>query len=165
GRRVVLVVGLQVGVLVPGGHVGQHVGVTSPFHDTLDRLGVGIDQQLGRIEAMSVGGLIASVDAKAVALAGGYPGQVAVPVLCPAPRHHDPGLVALVAEQAQLHALRVLGEQREVGPIAVPPGSQRERLAPPHLTQRIRAPDLYASWTNPPPSWASASVASSTIVP
>jgi len=53
GRRVVLVVGLEVGVLLAVGNVGQDVGVVLPVDGSLDRLGVRIDQELRRIEAVA----------------------------------------------------------------------------------------------------------------
>ena len=78
--RVVLVVGLEVGVVGAVGRVGQHVGRV-PVDAALDRLGVRVDQQLGRVEAVALLGVVGAVDAVAVALAGADARQVAVPVV------------------------------------------------------------------------------------
>ena len=85
---VVLVVGLEVGVGRVVGRVGQHVGRV-PVDAALDRLGVGIDEQLDRVEAVALLGRVAAVDAVAVALAGADARQVAVPVVGRALDHVD----------------------------------------------------------------------------
>src|SRR5262249_20853005 len=48
----------------------------------------------------------------------------------------DALLVPLGVDQAELDALGVLGEQREVRPFPVPLGTERERLSCPDLTAR-----------------------------
>src|SRR6185503_15120187 len=50
--------------------------------------------------------------------------------------HVDALLVALLVEQAQLDLGGVLGEEREVRPLAVPRGAQRERLSGPRRAAR-----------------------------
>src|SRR5206468_3771351 len=135
----------------PGGHVGQDVGPVEQDR-ALDRLGVGIDQQLGRVEAMALIGRVRAVDAVAVALAGPDAGQVAVPVEGGA--LSDLGAFLGVAlEQAQLDALGVLAEQREVRPLAVPRRAERERAAGPHLAAHpSTAPANGGRRTSPPSS-------------
>jgi hypothetical protein len=59
------------------------------------------------------------VDPVAVALARLHGGQVAVPDEAVDLAQGDPGLGLVVGEQAQLHALGDLGEDREVRPGAV----------------------------------------------
>ena len=53
--------------------------LVAPTHIAADPLGVGIEHDLVRIEAMSVGRLVRSVDAIAVKLSRANVGQVAVP--------------------------------------------------------------------------------------
>jgi hypothetical protein len=133
--RVVLVVELEVGLLdrpAVGRHVGQHVGL-APAHRPLDRLGVGIEQQLARVEAVARPGVVGAVHAVAVALAGADARQVAVPVVRRVLDDLDARLVVVGVEQAELDALGVLGEQREVRPLPVPGGAERERLAGPDV--------------------------------
>ena len=76
-RRGVLVVGLEVGVgLVRVRDVGQHVGRV-PADLPVDRLRVGVEQQLCGVEAVPELGRVGPVHAEAVALAGPDAGQVA----------------------------------------------------------------------------------------
>ncbi len=70
----------------------------------------------------------------------------------------------VVVEQAQLHALGVLGEDREVRSLAVPRRTERERPARPLLAHATTAPDSGESVTWPSPSSADA-VASATVEP
>ena len=120
GRRV-LVVALEVGVVAGVGirDVGQDVAAV-PAHLALDRLGVRVDQQLVRVEAVAGARVVRAVDAVAVALAGADAGQVDVPVERGALGELDALLGVVVVEQAQLDPLRVLGEQGEVGSVPVP---------------------------------------------
>ena len=162
---VVLVVELEVIVRRPVGDVWQDVGVASPVDHPLDRLGVRIDQQLGGVEAMTFGRRVGTVHPVAVALTGTDPWQVAVPVERLALAHLDRHLVALLVEQAQLYALGVLREQREVGAAAVPRRTQRERSAWPDLRQMISAPDNGGSLMWPSRRLASSAVAIRTRSP
>jgi hypothetical protein len=129
-------------VAVVAGQVG--VGVTEgvaedelvPAHVAVDGPGIGIDQQLGRIEAMASVRFVGTVDAVAVALAGRDPGNVDVPhqvgLLCNA----DPGQLVITFgtfEKAELDAGRVLGEQGEVHSLAVPGGAKGVGAARPGL--------------------------------
>src|SRR5439155_10231023 len=79
------------------------------------------------------------MDPIGVACTGSGPRHVAVPVEDGVRGDVDALLVALVVEEAELHALGVLGEEREVRPLAVPQRAERERLAGPDLHQRISA--------------------------
>ena len=63
----------------PSGSYGSDVAGVRTGR-ALDRLGVGVDQQLVRVEAVALLGLPRAVDPVAVALAGADAGQVAVPV-------------------------------------------------------------------------------------
>ena len=80
-------------------------------HRPFDRLRVRIDQGLARIEAVTMLRRPGPVDAVAVALPGAHAGQVAVPVAVRV-RWATSALLLdpLAVEEAQLDALRVLGE-------------------------------------------------------
>ena len=77
---VVLVVGLEVGVLArPSGRTGRTLrGVEADR--PLDRLRVRVEQELGRVEAVPALGLVRAVHAVGVALARADEREVAVPV-------------------------------------------------------------------------------------
>jgi hypothetical protein len=87
-----------------------------------------------------------AVDAVAVALAGADAGEVAVPVEGVALLERD-ALLAVVAEEAELDALGVLAEEREVRPLAVPGRAEGERRARPDLPHRRGStiPDIRTS--------------------
>ena len=127
---VVLVVQLEVGVLAARRDVRQHVREI-PGDVALDRLRVGVDQQLGRVEAVAVLGLVAAVDAVAVALPGPDAGEVAVPVEGRVLAQRDALLGVGLVEEAELHPLGVLGEEREVRAVAVPGRPERKRATGP----------------------------------
>jgi hypothetical protein len=114
-------VGVVEGVLVAPG-VGE-AGLV-PVDVAVDRLGVGVQQQLAGVAAVPVLRVVRAVDAVPVALAGADVGQVAVVDERVALGQLDPGLGAVLVEQAQLHPVRRLGEQREVGAGAVVGGAQ-----------------------------------------
>ena len=71
------------------------------------------------------------MDAVAVALAGADTGQVAVPVVPRSLRQLVPKLEPVVAEEAELDALGMLGEEREAGSCTVPRRTERERTTGP----------------------------------
>ncbi len=129
---VVLVVGFQVGVGEVGGDVPQHVGQV-PADRPLDRLGVRVDEQLVRVEALPGPGVVGPAHAVAVALPGSDAGEVPVPVVGGAQPQRQALLRAVVAEQAQRHRFGVLGEQREVRPVSVPGRPEGEGPARPDL--------------------------------
>ena len=92
-------------------------------------LGIGIEQQLVRIEAVAVLRLVRPVHAVAVELARRDVGQIAVPDIVGALRQRDALELAraLAVEQAELDLRRIGGEQREVGAAAVPGRAERMR--------------------------------------
>ena len=101
---------LSVGVRLVG--VVEVVGEAGrvPVDVAVDRLGVRVEQQLGRVAPQALGRVPRAVDAVAVALAGADVGQVGVPAVAvdlgaarSAPR--PCALARRVAEQAQLDAL------------------------------------------------------------
>src|SRR5690606_1297242 len=98
-----------------------------------DRLRVGVEQQLARVEAMPLVRSVRAVDAIAVQETGPRERQVAMPhligVLAKLDRRRRGAPVAL--EKHELHALRVLGEQREVDALAVPGSAERIGAARP----------------------------------
>ena len=164
--RVVLVVDLEVGVIVADArYVGQHVRLGRPVDGAVDRLGVGIDEQLGRVEAMALVGRVRTVHAVAVALARSDVRQVAVPVLRPPLGHLDARLVVLVVEQAQLDPLGVLGEHGEVRAAAVPRGAERIWLAGPDFDHRTSTPESGGSMISASLNCTSSWVAISTLTP
>ena len=102
-------------------------------------LRVRIDQQLRGVEAPPVSRVVRAVDAVAVPLPGPDAGQVAVPVERRPLVDVDALLAAVLVEQAELDALGVLREEREVRAAAVPVGPERERPPGPHLAAASRA--------------------------
>ena len=102
-----------------------------PAHGSVQSLGVRVDEQLCRVEAVPVMRRIGPVHAVAVALAGARIGQVAVPDELAALGEAHALLVSGLVEEAQVDGGRVLAEEREVHPRAVPGRAERIRLAPP----------------------------------
>src|SRR5688572_4110793 len=94
---------------------------------------------------MALGGRVGPVHAVAVALPGPDERQVAVPVEGGHLAQLDPLLDAVLAEQAQLDARGVLGEDREVRAAAVPRRAEWEGVARPDLPHRTTAPASGAS--------------------
>jgi hypothetical protein len=94
---------------------------------------VGVYQQLVRVEAVALFGLVGSVHAIAVGKARAGFGQVAVPdaVGALANRNALDLVAALLVEKAQVDALCVLGEERKVDALPVPVGAARIRAARP----------------------------------
>ncbi len=127
-----------VGVALLGVLEGVGEARWRPVDAAFERLGVGIDQQLARVAAVAVLRLVGPVHPVAVALAGRDPGQVGVPDQRVALGHRDPGLAAVVVEQAQLHGLGDLGEERKVRASAVVRGSERVRAAWPDFHRSPR---------------------------
>ena len=102
-----------------------------PADRPLDRLRVRVDQQLVRVEPVTLLRRPGPVDAVPVALARPDAGQVAVPVVSRHARQLVAGLDVGLVEEAQLDSLRVLGGEREVRPAAVPGGTERKRVSGP----------------------------------
>jgi hypothetical protein len=104
-----------------------------PLHLAVDRLGVGIEQQLVRIAPEALRRVVRPVDAVAVPLAGLDAGQEGVPDEGIHLGQGDAGLLAGVIEQAQLDLLGHLAEDREVGAGAVVRGPEGVGGARPYL--------------------------------
>ena len=104
-----------------------------PVEDAVDRLGVGIQQQLVRVATVAGFGVVGPVHAIAVTLARLDIGHEAVPDERVHLGQGDPGLVVIRVEQAQLNTLGDLAEQREVGAGAVVGGAKRIGLTAPDL--------------------------------
>ena len=96
-----------------------------PVDLALDGLGVGVHQQLVRVEAVAVFGFVRAVDPVAVLLSGLDLRQVAVPHVAVHFGQFDPGFGEVVSEEAQFHPLGALAEQGKIGASAVKSGSQR----------------------------------------
>ena len=94
-----------------------------------DRAGVGVEQQLGGVEAPAALGLPRAVGAEAVALAGPHPRQRAVPDAQRALGQQVPGLdqlaVRAVVEQAHRHRRGLGRPHGEVGRLRRPGGAER----------------------------------------
>src|ERR1700694_2972249 len=97
-----------------------------PVDRAVDRLGVRIDEELGRVETQPLLRRVRTVHTVAVALAGTHARQVDVPLKRGAVVHVDAPLAPVLVEQAQLDALRALRPDREVRPGAIPRGTLRE---------------------------------------
>ena len=97
------------------------------------RLGVRVEQQLVRVRPLALGRVVRTVDAIAVALAGLHLGQVAVPDVGVDVLQLDARLDPVLVEEAQLHSLRRLAEQREVRAAAIECRAQRVRRSRPRL--------------------------------
>ena len=93
------------------------------------RLGVGVEQQLVGVAALTLLGVPRPVHAVAVALPGLHLGEVAVPDVAVDLGQLDLGLRRAAArtdvEEAQLDAVGDLAEHGEVGPAAVERGTER----------------------------------------
>ena len=113
-------------ILAPRSDAIAETGIV-PANIADERLGVGVDQQLVRIEAMAARRVIGTVHAVAVKLTGPDIRQVAVPDLMGLFRQIDTlGFApALRVEQAELDAGRVGGKQRKVDAFSVPCRPQR----------------------------------------
>jgi hypothetical protein len=121
----------------PAELVGVHRRV--PGHLALDRLGVRVQQQLGRVAAHPGARVVGAVHPVPVALPRPGAGQVAVPDIPVHLAQVHPGLGAVVVEQAELDPLRRLGEKREVSPEPVVGGPQRIAGSWPHGRARCRS--------------------------
>src|SRR5207248_931482 len=106
----------------------------------VDRLRVRVDQQLRRVEAPALLGCVGTVDPVRVTRARTGAGDVAVPVERGPLRHPDALLAAAVlAVEAQLDALGVFREEREIRALAVPDRTEWERTTGPGFHQLISA--------------------------
>ncbi len=114
------------GGVVAGFHLVAEQGRV-PRDGADETLGVGVDEELVRVEPVPGGGLVGAVDAEAVDRAGAGVGQVAVPDLVRVFGQFDPLdlALALVVEQAQFDLGGVGREHGEVHPQPVPGGTER----------------------------------------
>src|SRR5215212_5467483 len=94
---------------------------------------------------MPVRGVVRAADAVGVALAGSDTGQVAVPVERRALAERVAILAPGVVEEAELDAVGVLREEREVGPVPVPRRAERERPARPQRAHQPRSSTVLCS--------------------
>jgi hypothetical protein len=130
---VVLVVELEIRVLSGARDVREDVRPV-PLHRPLDRLRIRVDEELVRVEAVPRLRLVGAVHAIAVPPAWADARQVAVPDMRGDVLDLDARLV-LGVEEGELDALGVLGEEREVRPLAVPRRTERERPSRPDFHQ------------------------------
>ncbi len=110
----------------------------APTNSALECFGVGVDQQLVRIEPMAIGGIVGPVNAVAVKQARTGIRQIGVPDFVSIFRKHDPRLLmaAGAIEQAQLDLLGMGRKDREVDALTVPSGPKRVWATRPHLPWR-----------------------------
>src|SRR5215831_5319865 len=101
----------------------------APFEAANELLGVGIDQQLVRVEAVSGFGFVWSIGAVTIADARPCRGQVAVPNLVGVFRQLDALELgsAIAVEEADLDPCGVGGKYREVDAEPIPGRTKRER--------------------------------------
>ncbi len=131
--------------------VGEVVGEAGrvPVDLAVDGLGVGVEEQLGRVAPEPVGRVPRAVHAVAVVLAGAHVGEVGVPAVAVdllqgdallAPRGGGAaGRRALGRlQQAQLDGLGHAREQGEVGARSVVGGAERIRPADPDAPRGVR---------------------------
>ena len=95
---------------------------------------VGVEQQLVRVEAVTLFRPVRTVHAVAVEQTGAFARQIAVPDEIGLLRHGDALDFAppVCVEQAQLNFRRVFREEREIHALSVPRRTQGARLARPH---------------------------------
>ncbi len=103
-----------------------------PVELAVDRLRVGVEQQLVRVAAMPLRRVPRAVHAVAVALTGLDPREEDVPDERVDLGQFDPGLVAGLVEETQLDLLGDLAEDREIGSVSVETGPERVGLTRPH---------------------------------
>src|SRR4051794_18497682 len=111
------------------------VGPTEP---PLQRLGVGVDQQLVRIEPMPVRRIEGPVNTISVKQVRASVRQIGVPDLVGIFRKHDARLFleAGAIEQAKLDPFGMRRKNRKVHTLAVPSGPERVRATRPDLPRR-----------------------------
>src|SRR5262249_3360959 len=125
-----------------------------PGHSAVDRLGVGVEQQLARVAAMATLRRPGPEDPVAVALAWPDVRRVSVPALSRALGQQAAADRALLVEEPQLDALGHRREEREVGACPVVAGAQRKRLTRPELhcarlSSSFRAAQLGSDFAQP----------------
>ncbi|MFT3847446.1 MAG: hypothetical protein QM739_01850 [Propionivibrio sp.] len=108
------------------------VGVV-PAQAATDGLGIRVEQQLVRVEAMALLRAVRAMHPVAVKQAVPFARQVAMPDEIGLLRHGDAFDLAsaVQVEQAELDLGRVLGEEREIDALSVPRRAKRIRFARP----------------------------------
>ncbi|BAJ73976.1 aspartate/tyrosine/aromatic aminotransferase [Microbacterium testaceum StLB037] len=96
----------------------------APVDLALDGLGVGIEQQLARVEPLALCGGVLAVDAVAVPLPGEDVGEIGVPDERVDVDQFEARLRPVLVEQAQLDLLRPLAEEGEIRPVTVVGGPE-----------------------------------------
>lgn len=117
----------------------------TPAKLSVHRLGVRVEQQLAGVAAQAARRVEGTVHPKAVALAGIHARQIAVPAVAGNLRQAQPCLAAALVEQAEVHPLGYLREQREVRTGAVEARAQRVRPAGIHLDGAAARPARWGS--------------------
>ena len=131
GARAVRPARHEVTVRVAGVVAEEHI---APADGAAERAGVRVDEQLRRVEAVAVLGVPGTVDAVAVELAGAEVGKIRMPDEAVALAQRDAVGLARIAgggEQTEIDGGRVLREESEVDPLAIPRGAERIRHAGP----------------------------------
>ena len=113
--------------------IAKVIGVKRPVSVdlTVDGFRVRVEQQLRGVAAVTVGGVIRAVDSEPISLAGLDGREVAVPHVSVDLGQFDPGLNAVVGDQADLDLGRNLGEEGEVDTAAIERRSQGIGMARP----------------------------------
>ena len=114
-----------------------------PVDLAVDGLGVRVEEQLVRVAAQALGGVVRAVHAEAVALAGVDAGQEGVPDVAVHLGEPDALLVAVVVEEAQLDLLGHLAEDREIRAGAVVRGPEGVGAAGPDLRHLSVVPSAW----------------------
>ena len=116
--------------------------VVAPADRAAERTRVGVDQELRRIESMSLRRRPWTVHPVAVELTRPDVGQIRVPDEAVALGQRDAGALASVGrliEETEIHPGGVLREEREVHALAVPGGTQLVGIARPDAHPRLLA--------------------------
>src|SRR5215472_6267159 len=106
-----------------------------------DGFRVRVDQQLRRVEAIAVRGIVRAMYAIAVELAGTHVREIAVPNLIGALANADHirfDRIVFTIEEAEIDRRCIFGEQGEVDALAVPRCSERIGFA---------GPDAHSGWS------------------
>ena len=129
-RRVVAPVDRE--ILPPGADAVTEMGVR-PVQVASDVLGVGVEQELARVEPVPPLGRVRPMHPVAIELARPQVRQIAVPHFVGISRQGQPGDLAPAAglEQAQLDPFGMGREEGEIDPAAIPGGAQGCRVAGP----------------------------------
>jgi len=125
----VVPIDLEVGVLAAPDLIGEER--ITPGDRSVDRAGIGIEEQLRGVEPVPARGLPRSVHTISIARPRPRVRQIDVPDVVGVLHNRYTGLLPVVVEEAKLHAGRVLGEQGEVDARAVPDRAKRIRSTGP----------------------------------